>query len=539
MRIGVLGPIEVVADDGRAAPVPAAKERALLAALTVVPGRVVPCDALVEALWGDAPPRTARKTLQTYVLHLRRLLGDRLVTAGQGYRLDLAADELDAQRFEADVAAGRLALLRGLPGVAAELLSGALGLWRGEPWADVPATEVLDAERRRLTEMRATALEDHLEARLLAGDHRTAVAELEALVREDPLRERRSALLMRALYAEGRQAEALRAFQRARAALVEELGVEPGPQLRALEAAILSHDPSLHAGSAAPPVRYVRAADDLRIACCEAGEGPPVTVFLAEWTFHLEMLWEIDELRPLLDQLVAAGRLVVVQRRGTGLSDRQTEGFAPPEACVDDLVHVLDELGLDAVDLVGWGHGGQLALAFAARRPGRVRRIAVVSGYASLTASSDHPDALSPEAVEAFLMVLESMWGREVPKHGIFHPDVAADPALVARISRIERLSATPRNAVEIQRAVASFDVTPLLDDVTCDVLVVGLTESVTGLEPARSLATRLANGVFVELPGHFVPRRDETAGIASVIVDFLAEGRRSAAALSFGGSAP
>ena len=253
MRFQVLGPLEVEADDGPVV-LGGPKERLLLAQLLTRPNQVVPVEALVRGLWGEQPPPTAAKTLQSHVKRLRRALepgrargaaGEVLVTREPGYLLRVAPGALDAVRFEELTTRARRALSEGQTDDAASLLGEALGLWRGRAFEEFLDTDVGAAESDRLAELRLGALEDRIEADLRLGRHRELVAELEGLVREQPLRERLWAQLMLALYRSGRQADALLAYQRARKVLVQELGIDPGAELRRLHAAILAQDPGL------------------------------------------------------------------------------------------------------------------------------------------------------------------------------------------------------------------------------------------------------------------------------------------------------
>jgi WD40 repeat protein/DNA-binding SARP family transcriptional activator len=261
MRFGVLGPLEVIAESGQV-PLGGQKQRALLALLLARPGRVVSVDALIQGLWGDAPPRSADKTLQSYVVHLRHALepdrprgaaGTVLVTREPGYLLRVEPGELDAARFAELTTRGRQLLGAGAAEAAATMLREALGLWRGEAFEEFPRVDACAAEAARLAELRLDAIEERVEADLALGRHRDLLAELEALTRAYPLRERLWAQLLVALYRCGRQADALLAFQRARATLVEELGIEPGVELRRLHTAILAQDPGLHAVPAGWP----------------------------------------------------------------------------------------------------------------------------------------------------------------------------------------------------------------------------------------------------------------------------------------------
>ena len=246
-RFRLLGPLEVesagtLLDPG------GPRQRALLALLLVNANEVVPRDRLVDGLWGDAPPATAANSLQVAVHGLRKLLGPaRVETRGAGYRIRVEPGELDVERFEQLVAqAPREPVER-----RAELLREALELWRGPALADIDAP-FAEVERARLEERRTAALEERLDAELALGRHAELVAELEQLAARHPYRERLCGMLMLALYRSGRQKEALEAYRTARSALVDELGVEPGPALQELERAILRQDPSLQQAPPAP-----------------------------------------------------------------------------------------------------------------------------------------------------------------------------------------------------------------------------------------------------------------------------------------------
>ena len=239
----ILGPFEA-ARNGRVIDLPAGKPRALLALLLLRRGEVVSMDALVDELWGESPPQTAAKNVQGYVARLRRTLGDGvLVTRAPGYALQLGDDAIDAARFQAVVEQAR----HDGPAAASDRLRGALRLWRGQPLADFAYESFAQDEIRRLEDLHLAALEDRIEADLALGRHRDVLPELESLVAAHPVRERLQSQLLVALYRCGRQVDALEAYRTARRRFVDELGVEPGPELQALERKILEHDPSLQA----------------------------------------------------------------------------------------------------------------------------------------------------------------------------------------------------------------------------------------------------------------------------------------------------
>jgi DNA-binding SARP family transcriptional activator len=262
MRIAVLGPLEVSSDDGVPVAVPGAKERLLLAVLAAGAPGVVSTDRIVEALWNGRRPVSARKSLQVHLVHLRSALepdrphgstGRFVVRRGTGYAL--TAEDVDALRVADLVARGRARLAVGDADEAARSLSAALDLWRGDPYGDWPEASFAEAERHRLAEVRNAAVTALLEARLALGAHAEVAAEAEGLVVEDPLQEEWWRLLVLALYRCGRQGDALAAVARARGVLAEQLGADPGPRLRAAEAAVLAQDPALDLAMPTPSLR--------------------------------------------------------------------------------------------------------------------------------------------------------------------------------------------------------------------------------------------------------------------------------------------
>ena len=255
MEFRILGSIEVVGDDGPL-PLGAPKQRALLALLLLNANTVVSRDRLVDALWGAEPPNSAVSSLQVYVHGLRRALGgERIERHGTGYRLHLDPSALDLSRFERLVDRAAAALAAGRAADAAEDLGRALDLWRGQPLADLASEPVHAAEAGQLEEQRLRAVDLLHDAELALGRHDELVPELERLIAAEPYREHARAQHALALYRSGRQADALAACRAARELLVEELGVDPGPELQELERRILQHDPALAAPEAPAPVR--------------------------------------------------------------------------------------------------------------------------------------------------------------------------------------------------------------------------------------------------------------------------------------------
>ena len=253
MEFRILGPLEVE-DEGRLLKLGGAQQRAVLALLLLHANDVVSRERLIDELWGGEPPDTARTALQVHVSHLRKLLGsDRIETRSPGYALHVEPGELDLERFQDLVAQAR----RLEPATAAGSLRQALNLWQGPPLAELEGHPFARRERLRLEELRLAAVEERIEADFRLGRHAQLVPELEQLVAEHPLRERLRGQLMLALYLSGRQAEALEAYRQGQRLLADELGLEPGEELRRLEKAILAHDPELAAAAPEPRAREV------------------------------------------------------------------------------------------------------------------------------------------------------------------------------------------------------------------------------------------------------------------------------------------
>ncbi len=272
MRIAVLGRLQAVRD-GAELDLGPHKQRALLAGLALHAGRVVPVETLTDLVWGDSPPAAVQASLHGYVAALRRVLEPGrvartepsvLVTEAPGYRLDVPAEAVDAATFTRDVTDAHRRLGQDLLAVSSALgpdeldaideqLAAALALWRGEPYPELPGAADADAERARLAELRWTALVDRGRIGLARGRPAEVAAALTPLAKEQPLREDVWAVLALALARAGRQADALETLGTVKAALADELGIDPGPVLAGLELAVLRQDPAV-LGTPAPPV---------------------------------------------------------------------------------------------------------------------------------------------------------------------------------------------------------------------------------------------------------------------------------------------
>ncbi|HYU84276.1 MAG TPA: BTAD domain-containing putative transcriptional regulator, partial [Kribbellaceae bacterium] len=296
MRFRLLGPLRVWSGDAWSQ-VSAAQQRAVLAVLLVEAGQVVTVDRLVDEIWGSSPPRTAANTIQAYVSRLRRILdsgsAETLLTCGGGYEIVVADGDLDTKAFRRLAVSARRNLAEGRLAVAVAELSEGLALWRGPAFADVPATRTVEAEVARLDRLRLTALEDRIGAQLGLGSPGDVVDELYGLVGEHPLREHLWALLMRALLQCGRRPEALEAYGCARRLLVEECGLEPGPQLQTLQRSALADE-------AAEPLATQRGT----VVASRPGRIRPAQLpaDVAGFTGRAEHLRRLDMLLPGTDQ---------------------------------------------------------------------------------------------------------------------------------------------------------------------------------------------------------------------------------------------
>jgi DNA-binding SARP family transcriptional activator/Tfp pilus assembly protein PilF len=312
VRFGLIGPLAVVADTGDEVHVAAPRQRVLLAALLLQANQPVSGDSLAEAVWDQAPPPGYATTLRSYVLRLRHALGPeaaaRLVTRSPGYLLQVCEDELDVSRFEALCGRTRTALHTGAWAEASATASQALALWRAAPLTDVPSQLLRAAWLPRLEELRLQAFEGRVEAEIQLGHHEPLLPELRELTAQYALRENLHAALVRALAGAGQRAQALAAYQQARRVLVDELGIEPGPKLRAAQQQALATDreptpvgAAGAAGDTAPAVRPLAPARQL----------PPAIRQFAGRTQELAVL------SALADQAASGNAAVVCAISGT------------------------------------------------------------------------------------------------------------------------------------------------------------------------------------------------------------------------------
>jgi DNA-binding SARP family transcriptional activator/Tfp pilus assembly protein PilF len=368
----LLGPFDVRVAD-RPVPISGVKPRQLLATLLLQPDRPVSVDRLIEVLWPVDPPRSAAANIQTYVSGLRTCLGDdRVVRYPPGYAVILSGSELDAATFlQASEEAARLRRLGHLP-EALRTLEGALALWRGQPLADLPISPLWRVELDQLTERRIDAVQDLLDLRIRLGDHGNAIAELRGLTAEHPLREGLWALLIRALVAADRRADALSVYAEVRHTLADELGVNPGPELRRLHTELLTSDEEIPGGAwqqavrAPGPQLSADAAVLLRGLAAFGDIATPAWISGALLDSGEEQLHQLVSARLIVDVGVdpAGQRRFRVPTLVRMLADAQQDGPSPAGAA---LVRVLGglltlaEQAADALPMSFFGPGLSVA----------------------------------------------------------------------------------------------------------------------------------------------------------------------------------
>jgi DNA-binding SARP family transcriptional activator/pimeloyl-ACP methyl ester carboxylesterase len=514
VEFGVLGPLEVTAE-GRSLGLAGARARAVLAMLLVHANQVVSCDRLIDELWPGQPRGT--DSLQVRLSELRKALrsageADRLVTQSPGYLLRVRPGELDALRFEQLAAEGNAALADGDAVTAARRLDEALRLWRGAALADMDSVPFARAEASRLEEERLAALESRAEALLACGRHRDLIAELETLTTAHPLRERFWRQRMLALYRAGRQADALRAYRELRETLVAELAIEPGLELRDLHARILRQDPGLDeadrattgqpAAAAVPRTRYAQTDDGIHIAYQVLGEGEQDILFVPGLMSHLELLWEDDETADFYRRLAKLGRLIMFDKRDTGLSDR-APGDMSLEERMEDVRTVMRAAGSSRAVLFGYSEGAPMSILFAATYPGRVSALILGSASARWFPAPGYPCGPgSQEMYDALVDIATHRWGQGATLDWYLQSRAGSSHARQL-FGRFERMAVNPSAFLRMLRMIRDIDVRAVLPAIHVPALVIQrLGDRITPPCHGRYLASHIAGARYFEQPG-------------------------------------
>jgi pimeloyl-ACP methyl ester carboxylesterase len=361
----------------------------------------------------------------------------------------------------------------------------------------------------RLEEARRSAEEDRIDAELAAGHSELAAALSRALIDEEPFRERRWCQSMLALYRCGRQAEALDMFAQARSLFRNDLGAEPGPAMRTLQQRVLAHDPILAMPIGAedrtrprgpiPVTRFARNAG-CALAYQVLGDGPPDLVFIPGFTGHLEVRWEDPSLSRLYRRLAERCRLILLDKRGTGMSDR-TGGFPPLADHVSDVLCVMDAVGSARAALFGVLDGGSIALLAAAAHPDRVIGVVTYAAIPAL-AAPDYPHAATPIQVETLATVVNDLLDvdRVLP---LWAPSRVSDPAFTEWFTRYMRMGAGVGGAADIVRRLLESDIREALPRVSAPTLVLHRRDDrAVDVANARYLAQTVPMAELVLLPG-------------------------------------
>jgi len=519
----VLGPLELTAE-GRSLGLAGARTRAVLALLLVHANQVVSSDRLIEELWPGHPADKAADSLQVRLSELRKALraageADRLVTRPPGYLLRLMPVELDSRRFEQLAAEGNAALAADDAATAVERLEAALGLWRGPALADFDAVPSARAEAGRLEELRLAALESRAEALVACGRHRDLVAELEVLTAAHPLRERFWYQRMLALYRAGRQADALRAYRELRDLLIAELAIEPGPELRELQARILRQDPALEGSApagvrhpvggtdeAVPEVRYVQTGDGIHLAYQVLGQGERDIVLVPGLMSHLELLWEDHHMAAFYRHLATLGRLIMFDKRDTGLSDRAL-GDMSLEERIQDVRAVMRAAGSSKAVFLGYSEGAPMSLLFAATYPGRVTALVLGSASARRFPAPGYPCGQDAQEVyDGLHEIAAHRWGQGESIEW-FMPSRAGSTRWREAFGRFERMAISPSAFLRMLRMIRDIDVRAVLPAIRVPTLVIHRTgDRVTPPCHGRYLADHIADARYWEQPGDHWP---------------------------------
>jgi DNA-binding SARP family transcriptional activator/pimeloyl-ACP methyl ester carboxylesterase len=515
MEFRILGPLEADDDEGKPVELGGPKQRALVAHLLLNANRAISREQLLDDLWGERVPATAAKMVQVYVARLRKVLRPGVLqTRATGYAMELDRDGLDLHRFERLAAEGRDLLATGDEEGAEHHLRGAIALLRGPALAEFREPFAI-AEAARLEEARLAALENRIEADLAIGENRDLVSELDWLVTQHPYRERLRAQQMLALYRSGRQADALLAYRETRRVLTDELGIEPSPALRELESRILAQDQELatpgdtprrssrDGSPRRPPIRYAPSGD-LNIAYQVSGTGSIDLVLVSGFLSHLEKDWEDPRHAHFLDRLASFSRLIRLDKRGTGLSDRP--GDLPDlETRIDDVRAVMDAVGSERAVLLGYSEGGPMSLLFAATYPERVSALVLYGAFAARLRSDDYPWAPTRAERDAYAERIEREWGWEADMHRMC-PN--ADDAMARWWGERARAAMSPGAARTLIAMNSTVDVRDVLPAIRVPTLVLHRSGDLDArVEEGRYIAKRIPGARFVELPGedHFV----------------------------------
>jgi len=480
------------------------KAQALLAYLAMHPGQTCSRDSLAGLLWSGTTDEHARHNLRQTLFALRQAVDpDPFIVDGELVGLRERAVEVDVAAFERGVAPGPRAALR----EATALYQGEL--LEGLRVDEAPFDDWLAAERQRLRELALTALEKLLALDLAAGALEPAAATGLRLLALDPLRESAHRALMDVYVRQGRRTAALRQYQQCAEALQRELRVEPEAATTRRFQEILDDAPPgsprrpAAPGPAAdlPTTRYVRSGD-VNLAYQVIGEGPPDLVLVPGWVSNVECFWEEPRVSRFLRRLAGIGRLILFDKRGTGLSDRvRLDALPALEQRMDDVRAVMDAVGSERATLVGYSEGGTMCALFAATYPDRAAGLVMIGSYARRDRAPDHPWGGRREDDDRAIEMLWREWGGPIGLEKRA-PSAAHDEAFSRWWARFLRMSASPGAAVALAEMGRNVDVRHVLPAIRVPTLIMHAKgDRAIDVRYSRYMAARIPHARYVELP--------------------------------------
>ena len=480
------------------------KAQALLAYLAMHPGQTCSRDLLAGLLWSGTTDEHARHNLRQTLFALRQAVDpDPFIVDGEQIGLRERAVDVDVAAFVRGVGQGTRQAL----GKATGLYQG--GLLENLRIDEAPFDDWLAAERQRLHELALTALEKLLAMDLAAGALEQAAAIALRLLALDPLRESAHRTLMDLYVRQGRRTAALQQYRQCAEVLRRELGVEPEAattrRFHEIQSDTMPGDSPRAAPAAATPglptTRYVRSGD-VNLAYQVIGEGPPDLVLVPGWVSNVECFWEEPRVSRFLRRLAGIGRLILFDKRGTGLSDRvRLDALPTLEQRMTDVRAVMDAVGSERATLVGYSEGGTMCMLFAAMHPDRAAGLVMIGSYARRYRAPDHPWGLTVEDDKRGIERLWREWGGPI---GIEHraPSVKNDEAFSRWWARFLRLSASPGAAVALAEMTRDVDVRHVLPAIRVPTLIMhAVGDRTVDVRYSRYMAARIPHARYVELP--------------------------------------
>jgi DNA-binding SARP family transcriptional activator/pimeloyl-ACP methyl ester carboxylesterase len=520
LSIRLFGGFHAELDSGPPLGIRRKKAQALLAYLALRPGLARSRDSLAALLWSGTTDQHARHNLRQTLFALRQVVApDPFIVEGELIGLQANTVEVDVAAFE-----------RGVAQETRDALREATSLYRGELLDgfrvdEAPFDDWLAAERQRLRELGLNALEKLLAMDLAASSPERAVETGLRLLALDPLRESAHRALMELYARQGRRTAALRQYQRCAESLRRELGVEPEAATTRRFREIQSEAPRVDAHQPVPITRYVRSGD-VNLAYQVIGDGPPDLVLVPGWVSNVECFWEEPRVARFLRRLASIGRLILFDKRGTGLSDRVPPHALPTlEERMTDVRAVMDAVGSKRATLVGYSEGGTMCALFAAAHPERAAGLVMIGSYARRIWTPDHPWGPSPDDYARSIELIAREWGGPI---GIEKraPSAMNDERFSRWWARFLRMSASPGAAVALTEMNRDLDVRHVLPAVRVPTLVLhAVGDQVVDVHCGRYMAARIPHARYIELPSDdHLPWLADADAIGAEIERFVAD---------------